>query len=57
MADYFTGGPPRQAVAQGQSKPHGPQPASESPKAAKTTKAATRRTIRNPIRTRFIPES
>src|SRR5882724_3660025 len=31
---YFTGGPPRQAVAQGQSNPQGPQPASVMLKAA-----------------------
>ena len=54
---YFTGGLPRQLVAQGQSKPHGPQPASESPTAARTTNTATRRTIHDPIPDPFIRES
>jgi hypothetical protein len=47
--DYFTGGPPRQLVAHGQSNPQGPQPASESPMAARTAITARRRTIRNPF--------
>jgi len=42
---YFTGGPPRQAVAQGQSNPQGPQPASVTLKAARTTMTATHRAI------------
>jgi len=55
--DYFTGGPPRQLVAHGQSKPQGPQPASESPTAARTAITAKRRTIRNPFPSPFIQET
>jgi hypothetical protein len=44
---YFTGGPPRQAVAQGSSNPQGPQPDSVSPKAVRITNATTR-AIRTP---------
>jgi len=39
--DYFTGGPPRQLVAHGQSKPQGPQPASPALKAASNATTAT----------------
>jgi hypothetical protein len=49
MVVYLTGGPPRQAVAQGGSNPQGPQPARVSPKAARTTRTAARRTIQTPI--------
>jgi hypothetical protein len=55
--DYFTGGPPRQLVAHGQSNPQGPQPASESPTAARTAITANRRTIRNPSQAPFIQET
>src|SRR4051794_2980495 len=53
-AVYFAGGPPRQAPAHGQSKPHGPQPLRVSPRAASITRTATRRAIRQIPSTRVI---
>jgi len=47
MVVYFAGGgAPWHAVAQGHSKPHGPQPARLKPKAESITRTATRRAIR-----------
>ena len=48
MEGYLTGGPPRQLVDHGQSKPHGPQPARPRPSNTTNTIADARRTIRNP---------
>src|SRR5689334_19982229 len=51
---YLAGGPPRQALAQGQSKPHGPQPLSVRPRAASINTTATRRAIRQTPSTRVV---